>query len=453
MQDDPSELPQPSPTAGGLEGFVQRFGGVSEEFSFYNGEITLRFDKESWTYFLVDPVLGKLIPQNGITSIVKIIDRSTMLVPWSAKMVVEKLLRLIPTETDAQGSIVLKPLSLADFTTIALQAKGAHRDKLEDASNVGKMAHTWLEFYIKAVLANNAEEQQRMLAKKCKDERATNCVDAALGWIAAHNVRYKETERRVYSREYCYAGTLDGLALVDSCGDPACCEQPFKDRLTLIDYKTSNYLHLDYLFQTAAYCKAYMEEHGVVIEDRWVLRLGKELGDFEVWHMTAESYEEDFKGFAACLALSNLVDSVDERMKAQRGRIKGIRKVQKETSKALAKEKAKLAKALEKAEAKRLREEDKARIKAEAKAEREAAKAAKKGTVCTNAGVVPIATLDVPTQGVQEPIVVANLDGSSTSSSATLLSNPEEETCTSTSLSFEEEKPKFRTFDLPMEKK
>ena len=58
-----------------------------------------------------------------------------------------------------------------------------------------------------------------------------------------------------------------------------------------------------------------------------------------------------------------------------------------------------------------------------------AAKAVKKGTVCTNAGVVPIATLDVPTQGVQEPIVVANLDGSSTSSSATLLSNPEEEIC------------------------
>jgi predicted phage gp36 major capsid-like protein len=89
---------------------------------------------------------------------------------------------------------------------------------------------------------------------------------------------------------------------------------------------------------------------------------------------------EDFQGFLACLNLTRLVDSVEERMKSQKGSIRAIKKEQRETAKALRVEQEKLAKALKKAEDKRLREEEKLRIKAEAKAERERLKMEKKSS-------------------------------------------------------------------------
>jgi len=161
LETEPSELP-PAPIRGGLESFVQKFGNVSEEYRFYNGEIVLRFDKESWTYFLVNAELGNLEPQNGVTGITKIINISDRLVPWSAKVMAAKLLRLIPTEM-VEGIIRIKPLTLEEFTVVVLEAKSAHKDKLEDAGDVGKMAHSFLEEWIKAGICGKIQEQEEML--------------------------------------------------------------------------------------------------------------------------------------------------------------------------------------------------------------------------------------------------------------------------------------------------
>jgi len=145
--------------------------------------------------------------------------------------------------------------------------------------------------------------------------------------------------------------------------------------MSLIDWKSSNYLKIEYLFQVAAYKHAKHEEFpNLHIEDTWILRLGKseeEAGKFEPWHMSEEEDPEDFSGFLACLTLTRIVDSVEERMKTRKVGIRGIKKQQRETAKALAKEQEKLRKAIEKAAAKVIKEQEKQRIKAEAKAERE----------------------------------------------------------------------------------
>ena len=117
------------------------------------------------------------------------------------------------------------------------------------------------------------------------------------------------------------------------------------------------------------------------ITDRFILRLGKseeEAGKFESWHSGPSTAEEDFQGFLACLRLTRLVDSVEERMKSQKGTIRAVKKEQRETAKALAREQEKLQKAIAKAAAKVEKEAEKQRIKAEAKAERERLKAEKK---------------------------------------------------------------------------
>src|SRR5271166_3716253 len=117
------------------------------------------------------------------------------------------------------------------------------------------------------------------------------------------------------------------------------------------------------------------------ITDRFILRLGKseeEAGKFESWHSNLSTFAEDFNGYLACLALTRLVDSVEERMKGQKSTIRAVKKEQRETAKAIAKEQEKLQKAIDKAAAKVAREKEKARIKEEAKVERERLKAEKK---------------------------------------------------------------------------
>jgi hypothetical protein len=374
---------QPSP-AGSLEAFIQRHGHVSEEYKFYNGEATLRFNVDEHAYYRVE-ALGNLVRLNGVTTVVGIIDKSFMLTPWAAKMAIQKLLRIMPTEM-VEGIIRIKALTFEEFTVIALEAKGAHKEKLDEASDIGHIAHKCLEDSINYALANDPEKIVRNLINIPTDEQAANAANSALNWMRAHNVRWEETESKIYSLQYDYAGTCDGVCVVDSCTDKACCPADFKDRRSMSDWKSSNHLKIEYLFQVCAYKHAKLEEYpNLPIEDIWILRLGKseeEAGKFEPWHMTPDEYEEDFKGFLACLTLTRLVDSVEERMKHQKGAIRSIKKQQRETAKALAKEQEKLQKAMAKATAKLEREKEKLRIKAEAKATRDALKAEKKGKPC-----------------------------------------------------------------------
>ena len=372
-------LPEPS-RSGSLEAFIQRHGNVTEEYKFYGGEITLRFNVDEHRYYRVAE-LGNLIPVNGVTNTVGIIDKSHMLTPWAAKMAIQKLLRIMPTEM-VDGIIRIKALTFAEFTVIALEAKGAHKEKLDEASDIGHIAHKCLEDSINFAMQNDPQKIVRELINVPTDEQAANAARSGFAWMSAHNVRWIETESKIYSREHDYAGTMDGLCVCDSCTDRACCPTEFKDRLSLADWKSSNHLKIEYLFQTASYKHAKMEEYpDLKIIDTWILRLGKseeEAGKFVPWHMTPDEYEEDFKGYLACLTLTRLVDSVEERMKSQKGTIRAVKKEQRETAKAIAKEKEKMQKALDKAAAKIAREEEKQRVKAEAKAERERLKAEKK---------------------------------------------------------------------------
>lgn len=297
-----------------IDAFITQFGGWTELYEFYNGAVQLRYDPKEHVYLLV--VGDELVPQDGVTTVVHIIDKSEPLMAWSVKMMAQKLLTTMPVMTLPTGERILPPgMPWADFEKLVLSAKNAHKEKVEEAADIGHVAHAWIEQYIKAVLANNEARKLELLGTFPEDERARNCCTAALQWMHKHNVRWISTERKIYSRMYQYAGTMDGLALVDSCDDPLCCPHAFKDRLSVIDWKSSNYLYLEYLFQTAAYEWAHEEEFGVDIKDRWIIRLGKDDGEFDPWHAEEDTFEQDFGGFLIALAMCRTVGSVKDRIK------------------------------------------------------------------------------------------------------------------------------------------
>jgi hypothetical protein len=284
---------------------------LGEPITFYNGEVTLRFDEGSWTYYRVMPD-GGLEAQSGVTGVCGIIDKSMYLIPWACKMMYLKMLRTMPRT--AEDRVV--SVSWDEFDLLLQEAKKAHKERLEDAGDVGTEAHKWIEDSIRNALTFNGGVVEKMNEMAPTDERAVNCGLAAFDWMNKHNVRWLSTERKIYSRHHKYAGTCDGTAIVDSCDNPACCAGLFLDELSLIDWKSSNQLSVQYLYQTAAYQFAIMEETGEEIRSRWILRLGKEDGKFESWYET--DFTQDFAGYLACLKLQRIHRAVEKRMSDQK---------------------------------------------------------------------------------------------------------------------------------------
>ena len=119
---------------------------------------------------------------------------------------------------------------------------------------------------------------------------------------------------------------------MDSCTDTECCPTSFQDRLSLVDWKTSNYLYTTYLWQTAFYVAAHEEEFPEIgqIEDRWILRLDKDDASFDPWHAEGrEAQAEDLEGFLCCLALVRALERTETRMHAIVDARNAIRKARK----------------------------------------------------------------------------------------------------------------------------
>lgn len=275
---------------------------LGNPIKFYNDTITLRFSERDHIYYRVDP--EGLVPLDGVTNTCGIIDKSLYLIPWGVKMAAEKLLATMPHTADIAGDFT-DSLPWPQFVELVNEAKKAHKEKLVDAGEVGSKAHTLIEHLIKEAIRFNKGVipigAKTEVEGPEDDERVANCVNAAISWMNQHNVKWLKTEHKVYSRKYEYAGTMDGLAEVDGT-------------LSVVDWKTSNNLRTEYFLQTASYLYAHSEEFGTVIPDRWILRLGKEKGDFEPWHVGPETMAEDMEAFILCLQLRRTYGSIEKRI-------------------------------------------------------------------------------------------------------------------------------------------
>src|SRR5271157_2480834 len=359
--------------------FLEQFSVLTESYWFYQNTEELRYNTVEHKYYRVDPDLGNLTELHGVTTVLRIIDKSNALVPWASKRCAEKILRTIPLAPD---SLMLAPISLADFTKLVLEAKNAHKEILEDAADLGHLAHKCLEDSIQQAIGHTGGVVKELINLPT-EEKAKACAQAGFAWMQAHSVRWIKTEQKVYSREFKYAGTMDGKAFVDSCDDPACCTEQFKDSLSIVDWKSSNSLHPEYILQAAgAYHYAEQEEHGEIFQNCFVLRLGKneeEAGKFEPWRIPAKDFPRAFRGFLLCLQLVELINEVKAWISTQAKGVREAKKMQRTAQKALDKAAVKAKRAAEKAQLKLDRAIEKERIKDDAKKAREEAKHAKQG--------------------------------------------------------------------------
>lgn len=230
----------------------------------YNGEIKILFYPDSHRYKL-DGNKTFLI---GVTTACGMKDKSTALLIWASRLTRDYLFSII----EAGRPITQKEV---------LEAVEKHKDAKDEAAGVGTQIHSWIEQYVTTGIKPETPE----------DERVKLGVIAFLTWVRDNKVEFEHAERVVYSREYEYVGQLDAIAKVNGVR-------------TLLDYKSSKGIYLTMRYQVAAYVKAWNEEHNDKIEQRMILRLGKDDGAFQVETFTdPKELEMDFRCFLACLLL------------------------------------------------------------------------------------------------------------------------------------------------------
>jgi hypothetical protein len=172
-----------------------------------------------------------------------------------------------------------------DREVAATQGNAPPHELGQDAAEVGTAVHKYAEAVMRTRMGQNVRipvlPAQEIVANSVVTSRHSNAVDAFHAWLDAHSVRPASTETRLISRVHGYAGTCDLLACVD-------------DVFTVVDFKTSRGVFIEYLLQLSAYTEAAVEM-GLAVPpvQAMVVRFPKEAGDtFEVttfpWELQRE---------------------------------------------------------------------------------------------------------------------------------------------------------------------
>lgn len=214
---------------------------------------------------------GESIP--SVTSFTGVIDKSRPLIFWAVRLTKEYLLERIDNG---------EAITVIDIE----EASRMHTKKKEEAADIGTRIHKWVERWIageKPELPDNEKERKG--------------VTAFLKFQKEHNVKWLESEKIVYSKKYNFAGILDAVGTIG-------------DKLTLIDFKSSNALYDEYRFQVSAYQLAYEEMTGKKIDERIIIRFGKEDGEFE--SVTLDEDDKDKKAFLGCIAVKRRLNELSK---------------------------------------------------------------------------------------------------------------------------------------------
>lgn len=230
----------------------------------YKGKVELIFNDATHTYTVDDKIVY------GVTSVVGVLDKPA-LVYWSANMGAEFAGKVL--EVGMVIDELNKPAIIDGIKT-------AFRKKSKDAADIGTAVHAYLEEYL------NAGINKQPLPAMPVNKHIRAAIEAFIAWTKENKVKFLASERKIYSKEYGYAGTLDALAMVNG-------------KLAIVDFKTSNGIYPDYFLQTAAYAKAIEEEDGTPIEETWILRVPKDGTDFGT--AKDDNVDMNFRSFLGCL--------------------------------------------------------------------------------------------------------------------------------------------------------
>lgn len=153
-------------------------------------------------------------PLTGVTTILKVVGKGDVLVQWSANQTCEYVREHV-------DDMALKPL--------LENAKYAWKNSRDTAGNFGTNVHKAIEEWIKnGNLPVDTDVKEYQAFENFRE------------WAKVESVIFLESEKRVYSKKYWYAGTLDILVEIDG-------------KIWLADIKTSSGIYPEHMWQMAGY--------------------------------------------------------------------------------------------------------------------------------------------------------------------------------------------------------
>lgn len=250
-----------------------------KKIKIYKGKITILFDERIWMGKKIHGFKhldGRKIP--SVTSATGKIDKSNALMPWAVKMagiyIVENF---DPKKIKTKDDISL----LVDI------AKKEWRRIKEEAADIGTEIHKWAEQWIKGKKVAIPE-----------DERARNGVIAFMKWIKEkEKIKITATEQFVYSKKYDYAGIMDWEGKDDG-------------ELVIGDFKSSKGIYKEMRYQLAGYWNAREEETEKKYKKGYIVKFGKEDGEFDVLEISRQEYLKDLKAFLGALQIKRREDEL-----------------------------------------------------------------------------------------------------------------------------------------------
>jgi hypothetical protein len=218
-----------------------------ENFTLKN-DIILSYNDDKHMYYVNDKkvesvtgICGRGVPKPN-------------LVNWLVATPLNEVKRLINERLDNND-----PLDRAGLERIFKTAKEKTNKIKEDAGLVGTVVHGLIEDFLKG----------KDIPKQ-SDPAVVNCWNLFLDWWNKQEYEVVELEKKIYSKKYNYAGTLD-LVVKDKKGN-----------LVLMDIKTSNFISFDYFLQLNAYKFAYEEETKSKVSKSFIVKLSKKDAEIEI---------------------------------------------------------------------------------------------------------------------------------------------------------------------------
>ena len=137
----------------------------------------------------------------------------------------------------------------------------AHKQISHKAQEIGLEVHKWIELWIKFMISGGETSTDY-------PDRVKVPMQNFHKWVESRDIEWLACEKKVYSRSWEYAGTIDALAKVNG-------------KLCVIDFKTSAKIYKEYYLQVSAYCNAIGEMMGNLPKLGMIVRLDKEEEKFQ----------------------------------------------------------------------------------------------------------------------------------------------------------------------------
>ena len=162
---------------------------------------------------------------------------------------------------------------------------------MKEAGRVGTLDHKMIEEFIKGgVVCLDGYSTEEF-------SQAKTAYYGYYNWFANNNVKFLETEMKLVSEKYGFGGTFDAVAVVNK-------------KLVILDWKTSNAVHDEFLVQLAAYRQLIHEnkfDYVPKIKGAILLKLDKEeKGVYEEHKYKIKDLDWGWKVFKLILKLQEL---------------------------------------------------------------------------------------------------------------------------------------------------